>query len=1015
MQEVRAFFSNQSESLGNYGSFNISVPADNMKLSYGDFDFTFQNNYTTDYVIEDNSALYPSRHVQTYEFDEDHFNFTLNVGSTTDSNKAYLIDSSDGTSWTLTSSSGILNFTIEGNFTGAVDATNNWEAFNRTNILGIINFLRCQINESSASFSIRLKNYTSSTWNTVVSNVNLSTNLGIHDLDEIVINENLHYIDLNDQCHVEFIFEKNTSGEFELELYETSLQSVMGFELDISNTEYVALEFDLRGASTQVNGFHAWIRTLNQTAAVGETLNISLYKADGTMARTASNLRSELIKPNYSLLIDNIIVPYLADNLSYFQFNLDNTSDLSYYNYFIVIKSDAPIGVYSLVSIPYPDYGDPTGATEHQLKKTINDGASWTNAKTMIGVYDSRQLDASSFKLNITRGYMPSDFDNSLTIQNIALNDDENIDFSPFNGNIDLYGIGWEKEWGKGTWDNDFSTAIPGDLNNDFQVILTWYQNITKGFEFNVSYSVEAYKIESAASTYKVKYEDTPEWNLSYSFNPNLLYWNFSEFWYIYPNTMTPQNLYNVSMQDPTASDFFSNSQVQSFPESSNYNIYNASSLHITGLNTGIFNLNLTSFNCVNDMHSYINFNGNLWETRGFMYGDNISLSLDLQNTLGLAPTGGYANATLFQDGSEYGALYSTSGIASSIDNILYYDFSNQTILDVTTSDKLGSTYYLGYFWTNGTEIGCKKMRIYLESFDATIDDCTYLPSLDVNSLTGTTTDSAYDYYSLLIASVNETTGISRPGYFPISNLSVNEDYTYDIPSSPFDLSVSLLTFEQSENILNPEETVNFKFQVKNLDDVFSFNVKIKVQLISYSNNEWIINETTSNPILLKPIGENGSTREFAIDLMIPTLDTNTKIWEGINSPIRMGGARTVSTIYIEYDKKYYNVGSYSSSDYSLIVSQKEDEFEGHILDLKTRENFGEGGFSQYFEREVCLYNQSGLNSTFVINTYTSSYTSSYNQTVRRFSLKLNSCFPCSCMKSSASLTSRVFINRSAT
>ena len=984
-QEVRAFFSNQSESLGNYGSFNISAPANNMKLSYGDFNFTFQNNYTTEYIIEDNSALYPEDHIQVYQFDTNHFNFTTNVGSRQDAYpKSYLVEGVAGNYWTLQSNNGILNFTIEGNFTGAIDPNNNYEPFDRTNILGIINYLACQINESSASLSIRIKNYTDSTWNTVVSNINVSTS-GIQYINEIVINENLHYIDLNDQSHVEFVLNKSTTGEFDLQLYEISLKSTMGFELDITNTSYVALEFDLRGASSRVNGFYAWIRTLNLTEAAFKTLNISLYKADTTLARTESNLRTVSIEPNYSLLIDNIMVPYLADNLSYFEFNLENTTDLSYFNYFIVIKSDAPEGVYSLVTIPFNEFGDPEGDTEQQLK-TYNDVDGWVNAVTNIGGYTTGQLDASSFKLNITRGYFPSDFNGNLTIQDIGLQN-KDIEFYPFVNNDNIY----KDEWGKATWSNDFTNTIPGDLNNDFQVNLMWDHVITRGFEFNVSYAVEAYKIESAASTYKVNYDGTPEWNLTYSFNPTLVNWNFIEFWYLYPNTMTPSNLYNTTYG---FLDLFSASQIQVFSEDNNYNIYNASSLHVTGSNMGLFKLNLTSFNCVNEMHSYINFNGILWETRGFMYGDNISLSLDLQNTLGLAPTGGNANATLFQDGSEYGDLYSTNGIVSSIDNILYYDFDNQTILDITKSVTLGKKYYIGYFWTNGTEIGCKKMLIYLESYDAIIDDCAYLSYYDMNSLTGTTTYSAYDYYSLLIASVNETTKNPRPGYYPVSNLSVNEDYTYNVPMDPNDLSISLLKFEQSENILNPEEIVNFKLQLKNLDNIFSFNVKVKVQLISYANNDWIINETTSDPIKLEPIGaETGNTAEFGIDIKIPTLDTNTKVWKGLNSPIRMGGARTVCTLYIEFANIYYNVGSYSSSDYSLLVTQKENEFEGHILDLKTREDYGEGGFSQYFERDVCIYNQTGFNSTFVINTYTSSYTSSYNQTIESFSLKLNSKF----------------------
>ena len=987
-QEVRVFFSNQSESLDKIGSFNISAPANNMALSYGDLNFSFQNNFTTEYILEENSALYPEDHVQVYEFDTDNFLLTVNEGTTGNSIKGRLVDESDATFWTFTSVNDVLNFTIDGNFTGAIDADNNYAPFDRNNILGIINSLRCQINESSALLTIRMKNYTDSTWNTIVSNINVSNNLGVHDISEIIINENLHYIDLDDESHVEFVFQK--TGDFDLNVYEISLQSTMGFELNITDTDYVALEFDLRGENTRVNGFYAWIRTLNVTEAQGKTLNISLYKADGLIARTAGNLRVDgLIEPNYSMLIDNINVPYLADNLSYFEFNLDNTKDLSYYNYFIVIKSDAPEGVYSLVTIPYNQYGDPeisSKATEHQLKITGDDGGSWLNADTIIGSYTSGQLDASSFKLNVTRGYMPSDFNGQFKIQDLEL-DDEDISFYPFNSNDPDY----LSEWGKGTWTHDLTTAIPGNLNNDFQINLTWDHNITNGFEFNVTYSVKAYKIESALSTYNVKYDDIPNWNLNFTLNPVLSNWNFVEFWYIYPDNMAPYNLI-----DPSHVDIFDNSYISTFAENSNYETYNVSHSDI-----GLYSLNLTSINCISDVLSYINFDGTLWETQGFMYGDNISVKIDVQDHLGLAPSGGNANVTLFQDGMVYQELYSTNGVVSSNENVLYYDFGNQTILNLTSSDLLGRKYYLGYFWTNGTSIGCKKMQIYFDNYDDIMVDCTYLPDGDGSGKTSLDGKTIFDENfnrvrsrALLVASVNETTGQSRPGYYPISNLDVNEDYTYNIPFSQYDYSVSLLNFQQSENIINPEENVNFKLEIQNLDDTFDFGVKVKVQLVSYANNEWIINETTSDPINLNPIGETGNTAEFDIDLIIPTLNTNTKVWKGLNSPIRMGGAKTIFTVYIEYDGEYYDVGSYASSNYSLIVSQKENEFEGHILSLKIRDTIIVGkSFSQWFARDACLYNQSGLNSTFVINSYTDYYTSSYNQSIKSFPLLLNSKF----------------------
>jgi len=983
IQEVRAFFINQSESLDRIENFNISAPTNEMKLSSGDFNFTFQNNYTTEYIIENDDALNPIDSVESYQFNESFSNITINNGTNPSMSEFEDLLTENNINYTLVSENNILNITLKANYSGIASSnpTQSNLDFNRMNILNFLLYLKFSINESVDLF-IQMKNLDGN-WINISNFINIDKSAGYQFFGKKFINENLEYIDQTDVSYIQLVFV--STNDFRLELDRFLLNSIVGFELDISKDKHVALEFDLRGESTRVNGFSAWIRTLNATYATNENsiLNISLYRADKAIPRTEDDLRTNLLVPDNNSLLDSIVVPYLSDNLTYFEFNLANTTELSYYNYIIVIKSNATEGVYSLVTLQDGDYGDTK--TEHQLQTSSNQGGSWENAQTVVGALTADQLDASSFKLNITRGFIPSDFNGTLKIQDLEI-DGKEIEFFPFTGNDPDY----IEEWGKATWTHDFATAIFGNLNNDFQVNLTWDNDIINGFEFNVSYIVEAYKMETATSTYSVKYDGTPEWNLSYSFNPNLSNWNFTEFWYIYPNTMTPHNMFNIT--NPDSLDLFVPTEVYSFPENSYYNIYKAKANLANGSFIGLFSLNLTSYNCINDMHSYINFDGTLWESKGFMYGDNISIKVDLQNQLTNAPLGGNANATLFQDGLEYGSLNSSYGDVSSNNKILSYDFNNRTILNFTNNDKIGSDYYIGYFWTNGTEIGCKKLMIYLEGYDVIMDNCTYLPYSNMNSLTGLTTESLYNNYSLLIGSVNETTGISRPGYYPIER-DVNENYYYNIPYTSETLGMSLINFKQSENIINPEETVNFRIQMKNLKNVFSYNVKVQVQLVSYSNNEWIINETTSDPVYLESINGTDKIAEFEITLRIPTFNANTKIWKGLNSPIRMGGVTTIFSVYIEDDGQYHGVGSFISTDYSLLVNQKENEFEGHILALKTREEFNEGAFTQDFERNECLYSQHGSNSTFIINSYTRFYTSSYNQSIEFFSLKVNSNF----------------------
>ncbi|TFF88501.1 MAG: hypothetical protein EU550_01160, partial [Promethearchaeota archaeon] len=57
-QEVRVYMQNQSTSYNNNnGLFNISAPGDNTYLTNGDFQFEFQNNFTTNYILENNNSI----------------------------------------------------------------------------------------------------------------------------------------------------------------------------------------------------------------------------------------------------------------------------------------------------------------------------------------------------------------------------------------------------------------------------------------------------------------------------------------------------------------------------------------------------------------------------------------------------------------------------------------------------------------------------------------------------------------------------------------------------------------------------------------------------------------------------------------------------------------------------------------------------------------------------------------------------------------------------------------------
>jgi hypothetical protein len=987
-QDVRIYVSNESENLSdNQEFFEIpSLTTDDMFLTYGDFNFTFQNNFTTDYVLEDNSALYATDFI-SFDYDTGSSGIFIANGTKLSGGFADLIDNTNSTFIYMNATQGLLNFTINADFTGTTytqsGIMNGNVEFNRTKILGLIYSLVYRV-FTDANLTVRVKDYSQSTWNDVISKLPINSSLGIQEIDERFINENLNFIDLSDICFLQFIFERDDNSPFITRLYEYDMQSTYAFDLPITNQEYVGLEFDLKGQESAVNGFYAWIRTLNLTEAATSQLNITLYRSNTTIVRTISNLRSVQMGPDYGDMIDSQLVSYSGDSLTYFEFNTVNTGKLNLSNYFIVIKSTNSKEVYSLVSLPFFNFGD-DGKTEHKLITTSNDGIRWENAEKIIDTdnppfpYYSGQLDASSFKLNVTRGYMPSDFtynDNqTLRVQDIPI---ENLEINSYPYNESSY-----LTWGLGRWNYSFTPVIEDTPTNQFQVYMSWNASIIQGFKFNVSYSINAYWVEPATTNYKVKYGDDPEWIFGYNFDnndPKFNNWDFFEFWFVYPDYMNAHNLTN-----PNSDEFLWQLEDESVITDSPSKLKLVINESFSILN-GIYTLNLTSFNFIHSIHSYIKYYGELWETSGFMYGDNISLGVDIQDHNSVAPLSGDVNATLFYpNGTRYpGAeFYSSSGIID--DSVLSYDFNNATILDITKDLNEFGEYQLGFFWFNGSALGCKKLTLYIDTYDLELYNCTYLPNLQSNVLIGEIFNKVFQNYTILIASINDTTGISMPNFYPVNESELNQEYIYNLGGQ--DLTLLMESFLQSEDILNPNEIVNFKTTIQNTHPFVPLDVSINVKLTSFINEEWIIAEQTSSTESLNFSGHPNDTYTFDVNLTIPNLDVVTNTWEGVNAPIRLGGAKTIVTIYIDD----IEVGIYESADYSLLSNETSNNYEGYILGIATSEELTSKSLLYEFERDECIYFPD--NSSFLVNIIDKNYVSSYNQFNDEYSLRLNSIF----------------------
>lgn len=990
-QDVRIYGQNSSYSIDNNHYFDIpSISSTQIGyLSYGNFNFTFQNNYTAEYILENTDALHAREFIQ-FRYNPAISSLTVNTGTNLDPSNplTYLTDGLP-TYIRFGSFNGVINFTLAADFTGTSFTRASPPIslnFNRAYILGLINQF---ILRSGANTYLTIKMYdiSQSTWKNVTDPIFIKASSTLTNFDERIINENLDFINLANVNNIQFYFRNSTVSTYTVRFTELVDYATYGFDLRITNNDYVALEFDLKGKSSTVNGFYAWIRTLDVSLARYSELNITLYEATGTIVRTQTNLRTNNIAPNYSRMIDSFIVSnYYDDKLAYFAFNTAHTTDLKLYNYFIVIKSNRSENVYSLATIPRFTFGDPDNLVDHQLRITTNNGASWNLARKTVPStipYLSERLDASSFQINVTRGYMPSDFwkneEDNLNIQNIPLEDQ--VD------DTGIYADSSYLTWGLGQWNNEFATHISAVPPNDFRINLNWNTTITKGFNFNVTYSVKAYWIESTTTSYNCTYDALPRWSLSFdltSTHTDINNWNFLEFWFLFPNTYDPSNLTNPNNEDLYP--YTSGESIE--PSKLGYDKIIVNSTLING-NYGTYILKASSPNLVYQMHSFNNYRGTLWETNGFMFGDNMTTSVDIQDISGNPPRGGNANVKLFypeNPGGEYpgGERNDLSGVIKG--SLLRYDFNNETLLQIRNTLSYFGNYYLGFFWTNGSAIGCKKLRLYIDSYNVELDDFFYEPVLDKNILSGGV-DKVYQSYSILIGTVNVT---DRTNFYPIKNYDINKEYTFQI--GDIQIPILLKDFLQNETIINPDEIINLKVTLQNLFELSDVDIKVKAQLLSLVNKEWIINEVTSNYKTLRlkgdPLGRD--IQEFSLDLSIPHLN-NDGIWQGVNGPVRKGGALTKLTIIIKYQNKDVNLGTYESKDYSLVVNTTQNNFEGYLLALKYDKEISGASILKPFNRNECTYLPD--QTTFVVNIYDKNYVSSYNDFIKSFALKENSKF----------------------
>lgn len=200
-QNVRIYTSNMSENTNdNQEYFEIpSLSSEEMYLTSGDFNFTFQNNYTTEYIIEDDSALYAEDFI-SYTFNPSttysELQEPINNGIVYEGDFGDLTDINDNTYYRIGAVSGIINFTIDAGYTGRLSTYYNLP-FNRSKILGFIPAMRLSANQD-ANLTIRMYDDFHSNWVTVVEGISIEGDSTIRTIENRLINTNLNFIDSTD-------------------------------------------------------------------------------------------------------------------------------------------------------------------------------------------------------------------------------------------------------------------------------------------------------------------------------------------------------------------------------------------------------------------------------------------------------------------------------------------------------------------------------------------------------------------------------------------------------------------------------------------------------------------------------------------------------------------------------------------------------------------------------------------------------------------------------------------------
>lgn len=865
-RSVRLFMDNSSSTTG-INNFNISSDNAGNYLNEGQYNFTMSKNYNTNYTLEDDTPL---------EYPFDTFTATNAPSGFTDEASA--------------SNNLVLNTTAD-------FGDNVFEE----NILGfqIEMILTCDVD---FDLSILMKNSYSSSYE--VLETYSSDAISAQVVKIYVRNENLLYLNSSDES--EFSFDFTAGTDFEVSISSLSITAVKAQETQIYDGKSVALEFDTKGEAT-IYGFYAWIRSFNTTdASYDGNLTIQLYSSNtSSHPKRSEIILSEdlLIEPNL-LLMEHTFENYTLDKPNWFSFEDDLLGEnVSVGNYFIVISSNATKDLtrgYSVVTIPVSSIVGKNDVVDHLL---LQETTVWEQIQN---------TDAALFAINLTRAYFPEEIE--LKIENDPITStytfDENIMYDSFDdaAPYDNYAAYW---WGCGTIDHVYDAPIATD-GNKMQVNLTWNPEIYSGdIYFTVSYDVQKYFDDEATTEYNLTLDEAPAWNVNYNYtstNDRFVNWSLMEAWYFIP-------------LDWSVSDFVVNSTTTSYLENITYpstideqQVVKVQELFISA--SGIYELQATSNNYIQNCGVNLDYEGNLWPTNGFMIGDNVSITVGILDSEDKYLSDGIVTASLFNTTGELDSSYILTD--NSIDeNTTYSRYLFESDNAILSNATVEGEYNIIVNWTNGEEAGILRRPFYVNHYAVPNPiEISYQSDISANQITAGIdtfdTDIPNNEYNIFMYAVRENGGENQ------IDEETNVQMLYN---------VYMTNYLQNETFFNAGEDVNIIIDLENRHTSLNLNVDVKVQLVYQNNAEMVIVEK-SIPKSLAIYGASSGLdkQKYNFTLSIPTVQEG-----GVNCPIRNSPMKMNIIATIDGDEIYSgmqdNVIYYSALN--------ETSFDGEILDVK--------------------------------------------------------------------------------